>query len=483
MKYVHDTFVRVMTVGITAMAANAVRAEVPPAILPVAPFDTRLSALALEDVLRCLERSHPLVLAALRDIDVATAETLAAEGGFDTTWKTKGSAQPLGYYDGIAVDSVVEQPTSLWGITPFAGYRLGVNKFPYYEGKYRTLRYGEVRAGANVPLLRNGRIDRRRANLFKTELGEQLAGLSYVQQTIELRRAASHRYWAWVAAGHKHRIAELLLRNVATRQAALDDRVKAGDLPMIDAKDNARALEQRRNQLALTERSLEQATIELSLFLRDVNGRPLLAKREQLPSGWPVADVSELNVASSIRSAVQRRPEPKRLDIQQRQYGIELEYTENQQAPALDLQVVGSQDFGPPADDRPDLAIPVMEVGVVLDLPLQNRVSEGRAAALRAQLQRTAEQRRFASEKVATEVQDSLSAVRRARDRIEISRREVALALELEDAERARFDAGDSQLLILNIREQQTAEAELREVDALFDYQRALADWRAACGQ
>jgi outer membrane protein TolC len=57
------------------------------------------------------------------------------------------------------------------------------------------------------------------------------------------------------------------------------------------------------------------------------------------------------------------------------------------------------------------------------------------------------------------------------------------LALELERAERARFDAGDSQLLIVNLREQQTAEAELREVDAMLDYHRASADLKAACGQ
>jgi outer membrane protein TolC len=80
-------------------------------------------------------------------------------------------------------------------------------------------------------------------------------------------------------------------------------------------------------------------------------------------------------------------------------------------------------------------------------------------------------------------MRDAHSALRGARERIEAARREVKLALALEDAERTRFEQGDSHLLIVNIREQQTAEAELREVDALLDYQRAIADSRAARGE
>lgn len=55
--------------------------------------------------------------------------------------------------------------------------------------------------------------------------------------------------------------------------------------------------------------------------------------------------------------------------------------------------------------------------------------------------------------------------------------------MDLEQAERVRFEQGDSNLLTVNIREQQTAEAELREIEALFDFHRAVADLRAARGE
>lgn len=439
--------------------------------------------LRLEEVLNSVERVHPLLIAASRDVDAAAAEALSAEGGFDPSWKTKATARPVGYYDGLTLDSAVEQPTALWGITPFAGYRLGLNDFPIYDEKYRTLRYGELRAGVNIPVWRNGPIDRRRATLRKAELGNELADLSYTQQAIELRRAASYRYWAWVAAGHKLEIGETLLRNVESRQSALAARVGSGDLPAIDEADNARALEQRRAQLALAARSLEQTAIELSLFHRDKSGEPSIPLREQLPSDWPTFEGEVRHASVSESKALRQRPEPKRLDVQQQQYDVELSYTENQKAPGVDVQVMGSRDFGPAIPERPDLSKPVLELGLLIDIPLLNRVNDGRARALRALLERTAQQQRLATDRVVADVRDALSAIKRSEERITSTGREVELALLLERAERDRFDAGDSQLLIVNLREQQTAEAELREVDAQLDYQRALADLKAACGE
>lgn len=438
--------------------------------------------LSLEAVLRSTDRAHPLLLAADVDREAASGETLAAEGGFDASWKTRAAARPIGYYDNVTVDSVVEKPTALWGVSTFAGWRLGLEKFPDYDEKLRTLDFGQARAGVNIPVLRNGPTDRRRASLARAELAQRMAQLSWEQQRIELRRMAAHRYWAWVAAGRKLEVAEALLANVEARQAAVAARVQSGDLPAIELTDNARALEQRRAQAALSLRSLEQTAIELSLFWRDERSQPVLPSRHQLPADWPDL-VHASDATFDTKRALQQRPEPKRLQLQLAQHDVELDFTENQLLPALDLQVAGARSFGPALPDRPDLKEPVLELSLLLDVPLQNRLNEGRATALRAQVERTQLQRRFASERVVADVQDGSSAVVRAKERISAVHREVQLALELEVAERERFAAGDSQLLIVNLREQQTAEAQLREVDALFDYHRALADLRAAHGE
>ena len=440
-------------------------------------------ALRLDDVLASVERSFPLLKAAELEKSMATGDLLSAEGGFDVSWKTRGALIPVGYYDSVRIESVVEKPTSLWGASPFVSYKFGRGHIPIYDGRQETLEYGEVRAGVNLPLWRNGPIDRRRANLARAELGQDVAGLSVVEQRVQFRRAAAHRYWAWVAAGRRLVIAHELLKNVEGRDAGLGTRVDRGDLPRVERTDNARAVEQRKAQVALSQRGVEQAAIELGLYLRDGEGKPSSPQPWRMLRSFPDPPPDATASGNDISLALARRPEARRFRLQLRQNQIELDWARNQLVPGIDLQLAGSQDFGRALASRPDLSKPVLEVTILLDIPIQTRFMQGRADAASAMVTRFGHLQDFARDRIEADVRDAHSAIRGARERIEAARREVKLALELENAERTRFEQGDSHLLIVNIREQQTAEAELREVDAFFDYHRAAADLKAARGE
>jgi outer membrane protein TolC len=439
--------------------------------------------LTMQAVLTSMERTYPLLRAAEVEKLIADADTLSAEGGFDLSWKTRASMLPIAYYDYIRVESMLEKPTAIWGATAFAGYRLGTGKFPVYYGYMETLEFGEVRVGLNVPLWRNGPIDRRRANLRRAELGQDVARLTVQQQRIELSRAAAQRYWAWVAAGRRLQIANDLLKIATDRDGGLLERATRGDIAMIERTDNLRAMEQRRAQVALAQRGLEQATLELALFYRDEQGKRLEARPDQLPKSFPELTDRSPNLQSDIRMALERRPEAKRLALQSAREEVEKRFADNQRALGVDLQVAGSQDFGRANPLRPDLSKPVLEASLMLDVPLQTRLMEGRSDAASANMRRIAEQKRFAEDRIETDVRDAHSALRAATERVRATRREVKLAEELEESERVKFQQGDSHLLIVNIREQQTAEAELREVDATLDFFRAEADLRAARGE
>jgi outer membrane protein TolC len=76
-------------------------------------------------------------------------------------------------------------------------------------------------------------------------------------------------------------------------------------------------------------------------------------------------------------------------------------------------------------------------------------------------------------------VQDALTALDAAFQRIAITDQEVKAAKELADGEAERFQAGDSNLIFVNLREQNAADAEIRQVDALLDYQRAMIAFEA----
>jgi hypothetical protein len=120
-------------------------------------------ALTLDEVLDSVNRSYPLLTAAQKDVERAEADLLSNRGHFDPVLKANTQNSFLGYYRNSYFDLTLEQPTPVWGTKIYGGWRTGQGNFPLYEGKLATFTGGEIRGGIEVPLLRNGEIDERRA--------------------------------------------------------------------------------------------------------------------------------------------------------------------------------------------------------------------------------------------------------------------------------------------------------------------------------
>ncbi len=427
------------------------------------------------------ERAFPSLVAAQADIASVEGERLSALGAFDPAWKTRGWVTPISGYPHMRLDSAVEVPTPLWGANFFAGYRLGQGKIPDYYRERETLSLGELRAGVAVPLVRNGPIDRRRAVLAKADLSADVARYSLEQQRLDVFRAAAHRYWDWVAAGRRREVAKQLLQIALERDAQLATRTQLGEVARFDRQDNERALAQRRAQATQAQRSLEQAAFELSLFLRDDEGQPVVPAQTRLPNSFPSLDGPGAWPEADVEQALSRRPDVQRMVKQTAQQAVEIEFAQNQVLPGLDIGVVFTQDIG--STSRPELAPlsqPEIEVSALLDVPLLYRSTIGRLQAARAAQTRIKAQVQLVRDRVAVDIQDALSAREAAQERITYAGQEVTVALQLEEGERTKMELGDSSLLFVNLREQATAEARLREIDAWADLHKAHALLRAA---
>ncbi len=442
--------------------------------------------LELPEVLASAAQAYPAIIAARADVVAAQAEQLAAEGGFDWALKSRAFLTPdqLGPYPQVRVDATVEVPIPLTGVNAFAGYRIGQplsgGLIQSYYRERETFPAGELRAGFSAPMLRNFLVDRRRATVTRAELGQQAAERAEQQQRIEVNRLAATRYWDWVAAGMRQQVAADLLRIAVERDRQLAVRVKSGDVPFFDQLDNQRAVAQRQAFSVQTRRGVEQTSFELALFLRDQRGDPVLPDDRRLPPSMPEPDAT-FGDAATLNDALARRPDVQRLLLQQSQQRVEISLQKNQLLPGLDLGLVFSQDLGNnPGTADPKLNKPEFEFAAVLDVPLLYRLPLGRIRAAEASLARIEAQLRFARDRVQVEVRDALSALAASRERLGFTREEVAVARKLEAGERQRFDLGDSNLLFVNLRETQTAEARLREIDALLEYHRAVAAFRAA---
>jgi len=434
--------------------------------------------LSLSELLKSVEKSYPLVLAGEKLLTESEYNYLAAEGAFDLQLRSLGISKPLGFYQNNSSDTLIEKPTPLGGTSFFAGYRIGRGNFPAYDARRETNEYGEVRAGALIPLFRNREIDKNRADLRKADIDRKQAEISIQKLKIEIIREATRRYWKWVAAGQEYLVYKDLLAIAKVRENQILDRIKLGDLPKIEGSDNRRAILQRESQFVSAERELHKAAIDLSLFLRTPEGSLITPKNDRLPIGFPnPINDKELDTDDSFKKALKLRPEIKDTEFKRDKVSIDRELGYNSAKPQVDLLVAASQDFGPGSITR---AKPELEASLVLNVPLQTRRPRGLIGAAEAKLSQLDQELQFIKDKINTEVHDTISEVIATRKRVEIAKTEYELAKSLEELEREKFFLGDSTLLIVNIREQTSSEAAIREIKALFDHHTAVANYKAA---
>ncbi|MGH0037882.1 MAG: TolC family protein [Myxococcota bacterium] len=471
--------------ALIALAASARAQSVPDRAAVAAPS----APLELREVLESVDRFHPLWLAVELERERAEGELLAARGAFDTRLRAGGEGVPQGYYDRYTADLGIEQPTRLWGSRFFGGYRIGRGDFPSYLGGLETNKAGELRAGVEVPLLRGGFTDAARTALRQGEIGRRAAEPRIELARLEIVRDASDSFWSWVAMGLNVEVETRLLVAAQTRQEQLSGRADRGAIPRIQLVDNERLIVDRRIRLRGAERDAQEAAIALSLFLRDERGRTSLPGRERLPSDFPA---ERLWGAEQMRSDIERartsHPALRRLALRRSEIEARYELERNGLLPDLRLKLEGSRDLGRSeggidtdgsfaSDSRDDTEV---KASLRLELPVAQRRARGRVLALRAQLRRLDLEARLARDRIEAEVRTAMSDLSAAFDQTVLARKNLDLARELERAEVRKLMLGSSDLIAVNIREIQTADAARALIFAQAAYFRSVARYRAA---
>lgn len=437
--------------------------------------------LGLGEVLASAERFYPPYLAFLQERAVADGELLTAVGGFDLGVNLDARNWALGYYKRYLYDFFVDQPTTLWGTRFFAGYRLAAGDWPPYYQYLQTNGGGAYVAGLELPFLRGGRIDERRAVLYQAEIDRRRVEPDISRQRILLFNQAAKAYWAWLAAGKSYAVFERLLKLAEDRIEGLEEQVARGAEPAFNLVDNQRVLLQRRQLLVAARQDFQQAAVNLSLFARDRYGLPLVPQADRLPGDFPpVEPPNPERLEEDVRVALRLRPELPDLRFQAQRINVDRDLARNQMLPGLNLYVYTEQNVGAPVPLRNKQPF-ILESSLLFDVPLQRRQARGRIRSAEGQLSQIALRERFATEQIAVEVKNAMIALEALHEQMIQKRLTVQANQRLEEGERAKFPAASTILLVF-FREEQTAQAEVDLIDAEARYFDALADYRAALG-
>lgn len=440
-------------------------------------------ALMLAEVMAVLAATHPQLEAARQRQRAAEGDAMAARGGFDPVLRARGQYVPIGAFPRGTVDVELRQPTPLWGLSVYGGWRVGLGSFAVYDLRGKTADGGEVRAGVSLPLWQGGAIDRRRADVRITALAQDAAAAEFEARAIELERAAGRAYWAWLGAGLRLDVQRGLLALAEDRDEGLRKQIVAGGVPAVEGIDNRRAIVDRGARIVAAERALQQAAFELARHLRDVDGGVQTPTPTRLPDAFPEPPrPAGDGLEQLIRDAWVRRPDLRRLLLQREAAAVELKLARNNRSPKIDLDAYAAKDIGAVDPAYAYLRPAEFVASVSLEIPLALRGARGKLRRAEAELARIDAELRMAQDVVALELRDAHSALVAAHARVGLARELLAAAHQLEQAERSRFRLGDSTLLLVNLREQAATDAALQELEALGEYHRATVDLRAAAG-
>lgn len=435
-------------------------------VLLAIPALPSAQALTEEQVVRSVLLHFPLIEESRLKAESAAAEVTAAEGAFDHKLMFKSRNRIEDKYDNQYFETTLERQTPFGGTSLIAGHRQGLGSFPNYDGKHKTSGAGEVFAGFSVPILRNFQTDESRTNLQITQLEKtQALQLLRIKKLTTVHKALT-LYFKWVLESQKFKINKEILNLAMLRQDMIERKFKAGDLEKIKVTDNLRAIDKRKGEVLKNEIELSKVRTELSLYVRDTNG---------LPELLTVDETSELVLRSpekKLSAPSARNPQLEVLDIEIQKLKTELTFYKQARLPGLSLDVLGAKELSSNAAYDPES----LQLGIKFDLPLENRKAEGKSVSYFYKTKAMEKRREYLELELGRQFDFFLAASELSRERWEVTSREFENTKRMSDAEKSRWSQGASDLFLVNLREQDVADVEIRRWSALYDYHQYLLD-------
>ncbi len=438
--------------------------------------------LSLDELHAWIDRSHPLLKGAGTEKVMARGKMLKALGAFEPmlvndtelerfiskTEPNKGT-QTAGFNDTLI------EARHPWGFRGSAGYRQALGS----DAVIPDLKLGnnqQLLLGGYFPLLKGLVMNPENAELQRSELADPRADVKIAQTRQDLFLAAATQFWDWVAATKYVDVQRRALAVAEDRYKQVEGRAKAGAVAPLDVVEAGQEVQRRREVAIAAQRALEQEQYKLSMFLWE-GGAPTLPPAERAPDfpGHVMSPSSEAVKAHKLQ-AKQDRPEIKEIDIEAKLNHIDLALAKNNLLPSLDAEAAPAR-----APEKFVLGLGY-RFGLELRIPILQRRSRGEVLEAQAQADKLVLVQRFREQQVVVDVDNALSAIDRAKERMEAAAQSLRLAKTLEEGERFRFGLGATSVLFVNLRERNTIDSEIQVIRAKADYHKALALYQWAIG-
>lgn len=441
------------------------------ALLCVAPVALAQPSAPLSDadVLRAIRTYHPKLAAMRIAVDAAIAKAREKRGAFDPilsvgadSMRYNSSSTPGKALTTLFTETSVEV-LSRSGAKFYLGQRFNDGSVKSPNTAAGGL--GEWFFGVKIPLSRDRNVNEKTIAEKQAILGEPLAEFEFSLTQLSVMRDGLLSYWDWRGSEDKLRVQKNLVDLAATRRVQIDDFVRAGSRRKLDIIEADSQVSQRRANVLVAERDRLGKSLKLQTYLWMSEAGPQSAPTTDQASRLVLPEAPiPLEAEAAIKTALDNRPELGAIVVSRRILQLDLDLAKNLRRPQWNLVLQPGVDPGTNGIGG------TYKAGIFFSVPLRWNTADGAADNARLKLAKLGAEEIGLRQQITNEVLDALGAVKLAHARAIEAQKAVEQLRQVENGERIMFELGGSSLFLLNQREQATADAESRAIDAIVAY-------------
>ncbi len=382
------------------------------------------------------------------------------------------------------------------------------------------------------PLLRGFRMDDNRRRLRIANLRLDQSDAEFRQRVIDTIGSVQRGYWDLVFALRNVQVAREAVDLADQQLARLRRMVQEGINAPVDVVQVQAELERRRQNVFTALEGVTTAENNLKTLI--------LAERTSTEWNRPLVPTDAARVTpvsytlgEAVTTAITNRPELASLKVQEQINDVDVKYFKDQKKPQVDVfgsygltGLAGTQTSttnpfsgqntallnrineisgqlgleplpAPPVTSVPGQLLGgygsslsnlfsndfrEVRVGVEINFPVQNRTAEANLGRAEAEGRKILAQRQTLEQRVEQEVRNALQAVQTARQVIDAATAAREAAEVQLSSEQRRYEAGLSTTFLILTRQNDLSDARGRELQALTDYNKAVADLQRVVG-
>lgn len=441
--------------------------------------------ISLEDFLARVIANHPLVRQAEAARRQADAELLTARGGFDpyvsALWDVK-RFKGIGYYDEFDARIVLPTP---WGVDFKLGWERAAGQI--INPERATPADGLLSFGVSLPLGPRLITDDRRTALRQAEIAQDAADADRDAALARVLQGAARDWGQWAEQSRRAQVTAEGVELARFRLDALRRRIEIGDAAAIDSVEALAELRAREVQRIDAQAAAEGARLVAEAWLWRADGAP-----DRLPADAVAASVASLGQETQLRERlsgdalrylVARHPFVQAATARWRQAEAARRLAAVNILPTASVELSGLASGGSLGDiNAPSLSGEDSKFSGNVRLPLFPRREVGRLRSAEERTKALQQERERVRRDVEVEAQRAL--IELVAVDSQLVRQEVLVTLQerLLAAEQQRFSAGESTLLVVNLRERALLDERLRLASLVARRARALGTLAVALG-